>query len=326
VTYRAQGRGGRGVIGHTTKEEDEMLILLPARSLQTILFFSNKGKVYSEKAYNIPDASRTAIGVSIFNVLAMEIGETITAAVAIPDFGQTDYCTMMTRKGTIKRVDLSHFASVRPSGLIAMGLNEGDELGWARLTHGNNDIMVITEQGFALRFSEKAVRSMGRAATGVTGIKLKKGDRVTSMEVVEPGGDLLIITIKGYGKRTPLDEYTARSRATQGVQTIDLNAIPIVGTIAAARVVQEADHLTLISTGGVIIRTTVGEISQAGRSTRGVRVMNLVSGDSVAAVARIAEADLQMVGVTENEVSIPGLVQSPNGKSIEPNGYKEDEE
>ena len=325
-TYRAQGRGGRGVMGHTTKEEDEILILLPARSLQTILFFSNKGKVYSEKAYNIPDASRTAIGVSIFNVLAMEVGETITAAVAVPDFGQTDYCTMMTRKGTIKRVDLSHFESVRPSGLIAMGLNEGDELGWARLTHGNNDIMVVTEQGLALRFSEKQVRSMGRAATGVTGIKLKRGDRVTSMEVVEPGGDLLIITTKGYGKRTPLDEYTARSRATQGVQTIDLNAIHIVGTIVAARVVQAADHLTLISTGGVIIRTTVGEISQAGRATRGVRLMNLGNGDSVAAVARIAEADLQMLEAAEIEVSIPGLVQSPNGKNIEPNGHKTNEE
>ncbi|NUM46766.1 MAG: hypothetical protein HUU38_18840 [Anaerolineales bacterium] len=230
---------------------------------------------------------------------------------------------MMTRKGTIKRVDLSHFASVRPSGLIAMGLNEGDELGWARLTHGNDDIMVVTEQGFALRFEETEVRAMGRAATGVTGIRLKKGDRVTSMEVVEPGGDLLVITIKGYGKRTPLTEYTARSRATQGVQTIDLNAMPIVGKIVAARVVQKADHLTLISSGGVIIRTTVGEISQASRATRGVRVMNLGSGDSVAAVARIAEADVLMFETSEAEVSIPGLVASPNGKRAEPNGHAE---
>ena len=327
ITYRTQARGGRGVIGHTTKEEDEVLILLPARSLQTILFFSNKGKVYSEKAYNIPDASRTAVGVSIFNVLAMDMGETITAAVAVADFGSSNFCTMMTRKGVIKRVDLSHFESVRPSGLIAMGLNEGDELGWARMTHGNNEIMVITERGQALRFAEREVRSMGRAAIGVTGIKLKKGDRVTSMEVVEPGGDLLIITSKGYGKRTPLDEYTARSRATQGIQTIDLKAIKIVGTIIAARVVQKADHLTLISTGGVIIRTTVGEISQAGRATRGVRVMNLGNGDTVAAVARIAEADLRAVTTTEDsEVSIPGLVQSPNGKNPQASGHKELEE
>ena len=327
ITYRTQARGGRGVIGHTTKEEDEVLILLPARSLQTILFFSNKGKVYSEKAYNIPDASRTAVGVSIFNVLSMDASETITAAVAVVDFGKSNYCTMMTRKGVIKRVGLSHFESVRPSGLIAMGLNEGDELGWARLTHGNNEIMVITERGQALRFAEREVRSMGRAAIGVTGIKLKKGDRVTSMEVVEPGGDLLIITSKGYGKRTPLDEYTARSRATQGIQTIDLKAIEIVGTIIAARVVQKADHLTLISTGGVIIRTTVGEISQAGRATRGVRVMNLGIGDTVAAVARIAEADLRAVRTTEDdEVTIPGLVQSPNGKNPQASGHRELEE
>lgn len=322
-TYRTQARGGRGVIGHTTKEEDEVLILLPARSLQTILFFSNKGKVYSEKAYNIPDASRTAVGVSIFNVLSMDASETITAAVAVADFGESHYCTMMTRKGVIKRVDLSHFESVRPSGLIAMGLNEGDELGWARLTNGRNDIMVVTEHGLALRFDETEVRSMGRAATGVTGIRLRSGDRVTSMEVVEPGGDLLVITTKGYGKRTSLDEYTARSRATQGVQTIDIQAIGIVGTIVAARVVQKEDHLTLISTGGVIIRTTVGEISRAGRATRGVRVMNLGSGDTVAAVARIAEADVLSVISDDNEVAIPGLVQSPNGKGQEPNGYKD---
>ncbi|MCB9134123.1 MAG: DNA gyrase subunit A [Anaerolineales bacterium] len=327
-TYRAQARGGRGVIGHTTKEEDEIMILLPARSLQTILFFSNKGKVYSEKTYNIPDAGRTSVGVSIFNVLAMEAGETITAAVAVPDFSQSNYCTMMTRKGTIKRVDLSHFESVRPSGLIAMGLNDGDELGWARLTHGKNEIMVITEQGLALRFDENEVRSMGRTATGVTGIRLKKGDRVTSMEVVEPDGDLLVITTKGFGKRTPLTEYSPRSRATQGIQTIDIHAINIVGTIVAARVVQKGDHLTLISSGGVIIRTTVDEISQAGRATRGVHVMNLGNGESVAAVARIAEADLKMVEAGETEVTIPGLVTPPstNGKKKEPVIPDEEEE
>jgi len=299
--FRAQGRGGRGVTGHTTKDEDEVLMLIPVRTLHTVLFFSDKGKVYSEKAYQIPDADRTGRGIPIVNVLALDPNETITAAVAVPDFEKADYFIMATRKGRVKRVELSEFASVRPSGLIAINLDGDDELGWVRLTGGDNDIILITERGQALRFSEKDVRAMGRTAMGVNGIRLRKGDYVTSMEVVEQGGYLLVVTTQGYGKRTPLEEYPTKGRATGGVLTIDKKALKKVGLIASARVVQEADHVTIMSSGGVVIRTKVKDISQSSRATRGVTLMNLQAGDSVASLARIAHADLRRVGAADDD-------------------------
>ncbi len=296
--FRAQSRGGRGVLGHTTKEEDEIMMLFPARTLDTVLFFSDRGKVYSERAYQIPDADRTARGIPVVNVLALDAGETITAAVTVPSFDDEHYCTMATRNGRIKRIPLSELASVRPSGLIAINLNDGDELGWARLTDGKSEIILVTEQGQALRFSEEQVRPMGRTAAGVTAIRLKSKDFVTSMEVLEPDGDLLVVTANGYGKRTPLSDYPAKNRATGGVHTIDKRALRKVGQIVAARVVQEADDLTIMSANGVVLRTKVKDISQTGRATRGVTLMNLQKGDSVASIARVAAADLRWVGAT----------------------------
>jgi len=298
-TFRLQGRGGRGVTGHATRDEDEVLMLFPARTLDTILFFSDRGKVYSEKAYQIPDADRTARGIPIVNVLALNPAETITATVSVPDFDKAEYCTMATRMGRAKRVVLSEFKSVRPSGLIAMSLSEGDELGWVRLTSGKDEIILVTERGQALRFSEQVVRAMGRQAGGVIGIRLHKGDRLAGMEVIEPGGDLLQVTTKGFGKRTPLSAYPPKGRATGGVLTISKKALKQIGLIAAARVVQEADDLTIISSNGVVLRTKVKQISQAGRATRGVRIMDIKDGDTVASLARIADADLRSVGAAE---------------------------
>ncbi len=300
--FRAQRRGGRGVKGHTTRDEDEILMMLPARTLDTILFFSDKGKVYSEKTYQIPDSGRTARGIPIVNILTIGQNETITAAVPVPDFDAAEYCTMVTRKGKIKRVVLSEFASVRPSGLIAMGLSDDDELGWVRPTSGGGEVVIVTERGQALRFLEDEVRPMGRPATGVQGIKLRKKDHVVGMEVVEPGGDSLVVTVKGYGKRTPLDEYPQKGRATMGVLTLDKNAIPQVGKIAAARVVQaEEDLITLISANGIVMRTKAETIAKLGRATRGVRVMDLQDKDTVAALARISAADLRRVGASEED-------------------------
>jgi DNA gyrase subunit A len=301
-TYRSQRRGGRGVIGHTTRDEDEILMMFPARTFDTILFFSDRGKVYSEKAYQIPDAGRTAKGISIVNVLSLGPNETITATVAVPDFDEAQYCTMMTRKGRIKRVALSEFAAVRPSGLIAMGLADDDELGWVRTTTGADDVIIISARGQALRFHEPEVRSMGRPAQGVLGIRLRQGDEVVGMEIIEPGGDLLVVTTRGYGKRTSLDEYTPKSRATMGNLTIDKNALDIIGLITSARVVQpEGDLITLISSNGIVMRTEANTISQIGRATRGVQVMNLEDDDSVVSMARFAAADLLKVGATLSE-------------------------
>ena len=298
-SFRAQARGGRGVTGHATKEEDEVLFLFPARTLDTILFFSDKGKVYAEKAYQIPDADRTARGIPMVNVLSLDAGETITAAVAVPKFDAEHYCTMVTRSGRIKRIAMSELAAVRPSGLIAITLESGDKLGWARLTDGEDEIILVTEKGRALRIQEGEVRAMGRTAAGVTAIRLDPSDHVTSMEVVEPGGSLVVITTGGYGKRTSLEQYPLKSRATGGVHTINQAAIEKVGRITAARVVQEADDLTIISSNGVVLRTKVKDISEMGRAARGVRLFKTDAGDSVASMARISQAELLLAGVND---------------------------
>jgi len=298
--FKSQSIGGVGVKGHATKEEDEILFLVPARTLDTMLFFSDRGKVYSEKVYQVPDADRTGKGIPLVNVLSLNAGERITAAIAVSDFSSHGYCTMMTAKGKIKRVVLEEFASVRPSGLLAMSLSGNDELGWARLTSGSDDIIIVTEMGQALRFNEKSVRPMGRTAAGVQGIRLATGDQVTSMTQVQPGGSLLIVTSGGFGKQTPLAEYPSKGRATGGISTIDKKAISVIGKITAARVVQQADHLTLISANGVAIRLKVKDVKVSGRSTRGVRLMRLHDGDYVASVARIGTEDLKRVGAKVN--------------------------
>ena len=301
AAFKSQSRGGRGVMGHTMKEEDEVVMLIPARSLDAMLFFSDKGKVYSERVYQIPDADRAAKGIPLVNVLALDANERVTAAIAVSSFAAHGYCMLATARGKVKRVDLEEFASVRPSGLIAMTLGEGDTLGWARLTSGKDEVIFVTENGQALRFSEDKVRAMGRSAAGVQGIRLKKGDAVTSMDVIQPNGSLLIVTTNGFGKQTPLKDYTAKGRATGGNFTIDPKAIPVTGKIAAARVVQMTDDLTIITANGVALRLKVKDVKQAGRATRGVHLIKPQEGDSVASVARIAVEELKKVGAQVNE-------------------------
>jgi DNA gyrase subunit A len=293
---RAQARGGRGVAGHATKEEDEIIILFPARTLDTVLFFSNRGKVYSEKAYQIPDSERAGKGIPIVNILSLDAGENITAAVAVPQFDSTHFCVLTTHRGRIKRLALSELASVRPSGLIAMPLDVNDELGWARLTDGNKKIILVTEAGQALSFGEEAVRPMGRTAAGVTAMRFDKSDSITSMEVVEPEGYLVIVTSGGFGKRTSLKEFQAKGRGSKGVKTIDQNSLGKTGKISAARVVQATDELTLMSAAGVVLRVRVSDIPVQGRGARGAHIMNLDKDDSLVTLARNSSADLLQAG------------------------------
>jgi DNA gyrase subunit A len=299
--FRLQSRGGRGVMGHTTKEEDEVIMLIPARSLDSMLFFSDRGKVYSEKVYQIPDADRAAKGIPLLNVLALDANERVTAAIAVSDFSAHGFCMLATARGKVKRVDMQEFASVRPSGLIAMTLEEGDILGWARPTSGKDEVIFVTERGRALRFNENKVRSMGRQATGVQGIRLAEGDSVTSLDVVDKEGSLLIVTTGGFGKRTPLKEYLPKGRGTHGTTTMDLKVLPEIGKIAAARVVQNDDDLTIITANGVALRMKVKNIKQSGRATKGVHLIKPQDGDYVATVARIAAEDLKRAGAQINE-------------------------
>ena len=294
TTFRTQLRGGRGVIGQNMREEDEIIMMIPASTLDTVLFFSDRGKVYAEKVYQIPDAGRTDRGISINNILALNSNEKITAAVNVSDFNASAFCTLVTLRGRVKRMKLSELSSVRPSGLIAINLNEKDQLGWAKLTSGKDELILVTANGNALRYSESQLRPMGRNAGGVNGIRLRAGDQLTGAEVVEIDADLLVVTELGFGKRTPLDEYAPKSSGGQGVATINQKSLPEIGKIAVARVVTKGDELTLISAGGIVMRMNADKISQTGRATRGVHLMDMEKGNKVASIARISRKDIPM--------------------------------
>jgi DNA gyrase subunit A len=294
--YKTQGRGGKGVLGQAVKDEDEIETLISCRSLHTLLFFSDRGKVYSERVYEINESDRTGKGTPIVNLLSLEPNERITAAVSVPDFKAAEYISLATVSGHVKRMALSEFESVRVSGLIAMNLDEGDELGWARLTNGKDELILVTARGMALRIKEETIRPMGRTAKGITGIRLAEGDHLASMEVVVKDAYLFVITENGYGKCTSLAQYRTQGRAGKGIATIHTESLGIIGKIASARVVEKGDQLTLISNNGIMLRIEFDAIKKAGRATRGVRIMNLGKNDSVATVGRISDSKRELQG------------------------------
>ena len=313
AAYRIQARGGKGLIGMGRRDEDQLEHLFAAGSLNTILFFSDRGKVYAEKAYNIPELDRTAKGTSLMNILPLMPEENITAALPVHSFEDAEYLTMITRKGKIKRVEVNMFENVRPSGLIAVNLDDDDRLGWVKLTEGEQDLIIVSEQGKGIRFSEEDVRPMGRNATGVNAIRLDSWDRVAGADVVLPEDDLLVITEKGYGKRTPLEDYRQQNRYGQGVRAMVLTP-ERTGKIVSARVVTAGDEVTCISSKGIILRTPTDVISQQGRSTQGVRVMDLRAGDTVASVAVVREGRLSQVNGDEEEA--PEEVETVSDQTV----------
>ena len=312
--YRRQGRGGRGVIGQSMRGEDEVNYFVRANTLDTILFFTDKGKVYSGRVFELPEESRQGRGIPLVNIINLESEETVTAVLSISDFSQAKYCALVTRLGRVKRVHISEFERVRPSGLIAIRLNNNDEVGWAQLTSGQDDLILVTRKGKALRFHEKEVRPTGRSTMGVSGIRLRGDDQVVSMDLVEPGGFLLVITERGKGKRTPLDEYLAKGRGTLGVTTISQEARAEIGDIVEACVVQEDEDVTLITQAGIVLRTKVADISIQGRATQGVHIMDLNEGDSLAAIARISAQEAE---ATQKERKA-ALADEENSQSFGP--------
>jgi DNA gyrase subunit A len=279
--YRTQRRGGRGIKGMITREQDIVRHLLTCGSLDNLMFFTDRGKVYVLKAHEVPDSSRTAKGLPLVNLISLEPGEQVTSMLAVPDFNG-EYLVMATHKGKIKRTPLREYSQVRSNGLIAIGLEEGDVLGWVQVSHGQEDILMTTVRGQTARFKQSEVRSMGRPATGVNGINLAANDRVISMQLVQPGHDLLVVTKRGMGKRTNLDEYPTKGRATGGVITMRLRQ---GDEIAGAAIVTDHSLLTFITAGGVVMRTTADDVSQLGRATQGVIVLNLDRNDRLAALS-----------------------------------------
>ena len=303
-TFREQNRGGKGVKGMKTRAEDEVSDLLFARTLDYILFFTNKGRVYSSRVYELPEGSRTSSGAHIANVLSLQPNETVTTMLVIPSFDDADYVTLITRQARIKRMELSAFSNIRTVGITAMNLDDDDSLDWARLTNGDQDFMVVTRGGKALRIHESTVRSMGRTAGGVRAIRLLGDDEVVSLDVVDPEGALLILHERGMGKRVALDEYTAKGRYTQGNWTTDHRRLDESGPIVSARVVQPDDQITVMTTNGIVMRTRVADIRSMGRYAKGVKVINLQEGDTVAAVAVLTHEDLERQ-VEGSEDSVP---------------------
>ena len=301
-TFRAQGRGGRGVKGMTTRGEDEVMDLRFARTLDHILFFTNQGRVYSSRVYELPEGGRTAKGAHIANLLTLQHNEQVTTMLTLGDFEQAAYITLLTRKARIKRVKSSAFANVRASGVIAMNLSENDSLEWAQLTKGDEEFIIVSNRGRALRMREGHVRAMGRTAAGVWAMRLQGDDLVTGFDVVRPGADLFVLHELGCGKRVRLEEYATKGRYIQGVWTTDHSRIEELGPIVAARVVDEKDQITIITGNGIMLRTPVSGISQIGRPTRGVRIVNLDDGDTVAALAVLRYEDLirKVEGAEEN--------------------------
>jgi DNA gyrase subunit A len=289
TAFRKQSRGGRGVTGLSKSTEDETQFLIAARTLDTILFFTNKGRIYSERAFRIPDTSRTGKGTPLVNVIALSDGEKVTATVDIGGFDTDADLLMCTRRGRIKRIGLSEFESVRPSGIVALNLEEGDELGWVKLARAKDEAILVSAHGKALRFEVGTVRSMGRSASGVSSMRLGEGDQIAGMDIVDPRADILILTTNGFGKRTPLSEYGTKGRRGKGMWAINYRKIEEIGTIVTAQVVAPGDEVTLISAQGMVLRTTVKQISQQGRATKGTRVMRLEEGDVLRSVARIPQ-------------------------------------
>ncbi|MCC7018405.1 MAG: DNA gyrase subunit A [Ardenticatenales bacterium] len=286
-TYRSQRRGGRGIIGARTRDEDALQHVFLANTRDRLLFFTDRGRVYQLRAHHIPASSREAAGTPLINLIQIQTGEKVTVAVAAPEwqFEHGNFLIMATRRGRIKRTVLSEYDGVRPSGLIAVNLDADDSLDWVKITTGEDELIFVTRLGMALRFHERTVRPMGRAAGGVNAMRLKKGDIVTAVDLVKPDADLFVITTKGFGKRSPLAEYRPLGRYNQGIRTIDIGRLDEIGEIVDARVVEDGTELTVITDRGIIIRTSTDEISRMGRLTRGVRVIRLDSGQKVAAVA-----------------------------------------
>ena len=289
TTYRTQNRGGKGRIGMRKRDEDVVNHLFVASTHSFLVVFSDRGRAYWLKVYAIPDVGADGKGKSVANLVQMEAGEKIAAMLAIKEFDDTHFIVMGTRKGTIKKTELSAFSNPRVGGIIAMGIDEGDAVIDVQMSDGTSEIFIGTKAGKAIRFGEDDVRGMGRTAYGVRGIQLREGDEVVAMQVAKPGGTLLTVTEKGYAKNTLLDEYRVTGRGGLGVKNVEVTEKN--GPVVAITQVHDNEELLVITEQGKILRTAANEIRTIGRATQGVRLMDLDGDDKIVSVALVEKAE-----------------------------------
>lgn len=284
-TYNAQRRGGRGIQGVSTKEDDFVEHVIITTTLNNILFFTNKGKAYKLKAYEIPEAGRTAKGMNIVNILPIEAGESIQAVMGIKTFDKDNYLLMGTKSGIVKKTSLDKYENIRKNGLNAINLKENDELVGVRITKGNDEVLFVTRDGYSIRFNEDEVRDMGRTTTGVKAITLRDGDEAVSMVIAKEEEELLVVSAKGFGKRTPISSYTVQRRGGKGIKTYKITEK--TGSVVSARVVNDLDEMMLINSDGIVIRINVSDISTTSRNAMGVTLMKTNNDVNIVAVAKI---------------------------------------
>ena len=301
ATYRMQHRGGKGVTGMDMKDDDYIEHLFISSTHDYLLFFTNRGKVYRSKVYELPEASRTAKGRALVNVLPLREGERVQSVLATRDFTEHKYLAFATRKGQIKKTEmLAYNTPIKADGIIAINIRDDDELVAVRGTSGDDDIIMVSRSGQAAKFTEEQVRAMGRDTSGVRGMNVsQKGNEVLAMDIARHEQDLLVVTQNGYGKRTAMDDYPRKGRGTMGVKTITLTDRK--GVLAAALAVREHQELVFISEGGMVQRTSVRGINQYGRASQGVRVMNVADEDRVSAVALVMETNTDAAAVVEGD-------------------------
>lgn len=305
-TYKAQRRGGKGILGLTTRDSDFVKDLIITSTHDDLLFFTDMGKVYKMKGYEVPEASRTAKGTPVINFLNLNSGEKVSAVIPVKEFSQDNYLVMITRSGTIKKTPMSEFDSIRKNGLIAINLKDGDKLISVSQSNGDENIYVITKLGKAIAFNENDVRSMGRNAAGVRAINLDYGDEVVSMELdIDGTREMLVVSENGFGKRTSLDEYRLQTRGGKGIATYDKSKFSKTGTLVGGMLVQDENEVMLINSNGVIIRIRAEEISKSGRTTQGVKIMKVEEDSHIVSLAKVVddEENAQKPKVSEKKKS-----------------------
>ena len=311
--FHSQNRGGRGIKGMKTLDDDYVVDLFMTTTHHTLLFFTNKGRTYKLKAYQIPEASRQSRGTAMINLLQLMPEEYVTAVIPVRELNETDFLFMATKKGTVKKTSVSEFRNLRKNGLQAIGLREDDDLIEVKYTNSQQEIYIATKKGMCIRFNESDVRPMGRTAAGVRGIRLSEGDEVIGMQLRTQGDSMLIASANGIGKRTSVDDFNLQKRGGKGVKCYKIT--PKTGDVIGFKAVNEEDEIMLITTEGIIIKTSCESISMRGRVTSGVKLMNLDEGVQVASIAKVKFKEDEDENPTENEIGEESGVEDNNAQN-----------